>query len=154
MIPVVLPPLRARKEDIIPLARHFLVQFGERLGKTLHGFSPEALQRLLEHCWPGNVRELENLVERTAALSSSEIISLESLETSLHLGSAAEDRQQPTDAYGLLEEERVRRALEQSDGNRKRAADRLGISRTSLWRKMKKHGMGNGSQTVSPGGQD
>jgi len=148
VIPITLPPLRERREDILPLVSHFVAEIGRKMRKNLQGFSPPALTALLAHDWPGNVRELENVVERTAALSSSELISLQELETSLQLGGEAPANPQGSleaetlrGTYRALERDSILRALEQHGWDRSAAAAALGISRTSLWRKMKEYGL-------------
>jgi DNA-binding NtrC family response regulator len=145
VIPILLPPLRERKEDIVPLANHFLAVFSRKLHRGVRTFSPAALMALLAYPWPGNVRELENLVERTVALSSSQTIGGAEIEAGLSLGlpvpaaEAADHEATLTDTYGILEKESVLSALNQTKWHRARAAEILGISRTSLWRKMKLH---------------
>jgi two-component system response regulator GlrR len=85
IIPLKLPSLRERREDILPLANHFLSRCAAKFRKRVTGFSPEAMRKLLLHDWPGNVRELEHAIERAAALSSHAVI--ESADLSLTCGS-------------------------------------------------------------------
>lgn len=153
VIPIVIPPLRERKDDIVPLANHFISIYNHKLNKSVKGFTKEALELLVHHVWPGNVRELANLVERAITLSSSELITPSDLH--ILLPSGEDSRNQETDFEGDLRVERLRervegeyvrrekeyivKALHKHQGNQSRAAQELGISRTSLWSKMKKY---------------
>jgi two-component system response regulator AtoC len=157
VIPVSLPPLRERREDILPLIGHSVAEMSRKLRKGVKGFSPPALARLLEYDWPGNVRELQNVVERTVALSASDLIGLEELEASLRLGGAgggatdgeAGQGDSLRGTYRILEKDRIATVLERCGGNRRAAAGELGISRTSLWRKIKEYGLREAPRGVS-----
>jgi transcriptional regulator with PAS, ATPase and Fis domain len=144
VIPVVIPPLRERPEDIVPLCRHFLTLYGKKLGRAPQSLSPDALQVVLDHGWPGNVRELENVVERAVTLSGSPVIAAEEFRTILMLGSAG-PRPAPggatASALQRAERETIIRALREADGNQTRAAAALGMGRNTLWRKIKKYGI-------------
>jgi DNA-binding NtrC family response regulator len=144
VIPVVIPPLRERPEDIVPLCRHFLTLYGKKLGRASQSLSPDALQVVMDHGWPGNVRELENVVERAVTLSSSPVIAAEEFRTILMLGSAG-PRPAPggatASALQRAERETIIRALREADGNQTRAAAALGMGRNTLWRKIKKYGI-------------
>src|SRR5262245_66100940 len=74
VIPIYIPPLRERREDILPLARHFVLDANTRFHKSIKGFTPEAERLMVEYQWPGNVRELRNLIERLVILGSSDFI--------------------------------------------------------------------------------
>jgi len=157
VIPVVIPPLRERREDIVPLCRHFLTQYGRKLGRSPQSLSPEALEAVLDHPWPGNVRELENVIERAVTLSSSPVISAEEFRTILTLGHAvsrpaARPGSAPSAPEGSIqaaERETIIRALREAEGNQTRAAEALGMGRNTLWRKMKKYGI-EGRTTGGP----
>lgn len=150
VIPIHLPPLRDRVDDIPLLVEHFLKKFNQHLGKGIQRVSPDALAALLEHNWPGNIRELENLMERSVLLAEGETIQLEDLpglrRTSQPMLGADE-----LDDLGLkeyvrvhtvkLERARIQRVLDAETGNVTRAARRLGISRKSLQTKMKEYGL-------------
>lgn len=150
VIPIHLPPLRERYEDIPLLVEHFLRRFNERLGKDVKRVAPDALAALLEHNWPGNIRELENLMERSVLLIEGDTIHLSDL-PGLRRGSAPAPQGEDLDEMGLkeyvrvhtakLERVRIQRVLEAEDGNVTRAARRLGISRKSLQTKMKEYGL-------------
>jgi DNA-binding NtrC family response regulator len=144
VIPLVIPPLRERPEDIIPLCRHFLTLHAGKLGRQPQTLTPDALQVALQHDWPGNIRELENVIERAVTLSSSPEISAEEFRRILSLGHPAP---RPVFASAAVngrtlqgaEKETIMRALRESGGNRTRAATALGMGRNTLWRKMKRY---------------
>jgi len=134
---VSLPPLRERREDIPELARHFLEKYGERNSKNLPGFSREVLATLRGYDWPGNVRELRNEVERMAALvEEGGTISQEFLSESLREGQAAilmrKEGESLNEALTRIRKTMIEGALRQCGGNRTRAAELLGISRSNL----------------------
>jgi len=150
VIPIHLPPLRERTEDIPLLVEHFLDKFNQRLAKTVRWVSPEALAALLEYTWPGNIRELENLMERSVLLVEGDTIGLLDMPGLQGTGSTLASPED-LDGMGLkeyvrvhttkLERARIRRVLKAEDGNVTRAARRLGISRKSLQTKMKDYGL-------------
>jgi two-component system, NtrC family, response regulator HydG len=140
------PPLRERREDIPLIARHFLTLFAKKNHKSIKGFTPQAMDRLLKHNWPGNVRELMNAIERGVVLSRSEYLGEEeftlvlraepqTIETSDQQNGAAEP------SLESVEKETILKALETAGGNKSEAARRLGITRRTLHLKLKKYGM-------------
>jgi len=145
VFPLTLPPLRERREDILPLARHFLKQLRRKFDRQVDGFSHEAENLLLSWSWPGNVRELRNVIERAMILERGEEVGAPAL---LLDGVGAPQPADDAKAAGLpggivpleeVEQEMVRRAMEAADGNQTRAAELLGISRDQLryrWKKM------------------
>jgi len=140
------PPLRQRKEDIVPLARRFLADLGRETNRRIQGFSPAAEEALLRYSWPGNVRELRNVIERSLLLKSSgtriERDDLPVLSGAVHGKTPAQFSEGPLgDAVREFERARIVGALEQSAGVVAKAAEILGISRTNLHNKLKKHGM-------------
>ncbi len=161
VVPVALPPLRDRREDIPLLVRHFIQKYDERLGKRVEGIEPEAMELLLGYSWPGNIRELENLMERSVLFADGPLIQASSLPDSLRergpqppvpiaavgpLGaiaapSGASMKEIVRQAQADLERELIGRALEETAGNVTRAAKRLQISRKSLQVKMKELGL-------------
>jgi len=154
VIPIHLPALRERREDIPLLARHFLERFRKAMEKPIEGISPEALRRLESYDWPGNVRELENTIERAVALESERLISPEVLPEKIrgvsHEQPVAGDHRGPTiPAEGvdlerlLAAEERsyLLAALEKAGGVRTRAAEILKLSYRSCRHSAKKHGV-------------
>ncbi|HMC83437.1 MAG TPA: sigma-54 dependent transcriptional regulator [Candidatus Polarisedimenticolia bacterium] len=140
VIPIFIPPLRERTEDIPLLASRFLEDCARKLGKSFHGFSEEAMQLLMGHSWPGNVREMENVIERSVVLAKGDVITLADLPSTLK--TAAEE---PSDMkLSLHENERlyILKTLAECNWNKKLTASVLGINRSSLYSKLKKHGIG------------
>src|SRR3989442_15133359 len=133
-----LPPLRQRREDILPLATHFLRQHAQRYRNRLSGFDPAATQALLEHPWPGNVRELDHAVERAVLLAQDEV--LRSGDLSLRGGPEATPR---LEDLSLEEVEcyLVKKALARFQGNVSQAAKALGLSRSALYRRLERYGL-------------
>jgi two-component system response regulator AtoC len=143
VMPIRLPPLRERIEDIPLLSRHFIVLLSQRLKKNIEGISPAAVAMLVKHHWPGNVRELENVIERAAVLAEKRIILPENLPP--ELGAKTGDRRMD-DIFGgfslktarrIMEKRLISRALESTGGNRTRAARLLEISHPSLLQKIR-----------------
>jgi two-component system response regulator HydG len=145
VVPLRLPPLRERREDVPLLATHFLARFNQRAG-TEKALSAEALARLRAHEWPGNVRELENIIEQAASLSGGrEIgegdIQLETTSPGLPLA-APRGPQRLSDRVEEAERQAIVEALARCEGDQGRVARELGISTTTLWRHMKRLGLG------------
>lgn len=140
-VEVGLPPLRERREDIPVLAARFLETQAEHYGKRVSGFSPAAMQALLNYDWPGNVRELEHAVERAVLLAGAEEITVEDL--NLHGSRAKSLGSTPLEDMELEEVERmmIRKALQRHEGNVSRAAEALGLSRSALYRRMDRFGL-------------
>jgi DNA-binding NtrC family response regulator len=142
VIPVIIPPLRERPEEVLSLARSFAREFAETFGQTLHGFTPAAEQQLQSHPWPGNVRELRNRIECAVALSDGPWIGADAL-----FGRPGQahgpDGDLPT--LSQVREEAERRhillALERADGRVEDAAKSLGVSRSTLFDKMRRLGL-------------
>jgi DNA-binding NtrC family response regulator/methyl-accepting chemotaxis protein len=138
VIPITLPPLSERRNDIPLLALHFLRRFATEQGKEIEDFSPEAMRLLLDHTWPGNVRELENTVEHATVLAKGTRIEASDLPAMLYsAASTIQATKQPT----LVENEikLLQEVLEECDWNKKQAAKLLGISRSTLYDKLKKY---------------
>lgn len=135
---IYIPPLRERKGDIIPLSRHFLEKHSKRVNKKIEGFSKEAMDMLMTYSFPGNVRELENIIERAVILEKTSYIKPESIPQSIklfHIEAIDPNRIKSIDD---INKEYAERVLEFAEGNKSKAAELLGISRTSLWRILKK----------------
>jgi DNA-binding NtrC family response regulator len=151
VIPLTLPPLRERKEDIPLLLQHFMDQFNRMRNRTLQGFSSTALPMLIHYHWPGNVRELENLVDRLVVLKGQGIIEPEDLPEKMRLAwthaPAASVLEIPEQGFCLdiavreFERELISRALQKADGVKNKAAQLLGIKRTTLIEKLKRHSL-------------
>ena len=147
--PVVVPPLRDRREDIPLLVDHFLDKFGETGNRPARSVSPGALQRLLDHDWPGNVRELENAIQRAVLLEQSETVQAGSLPAALLrerprlLSESTGGPSGPADIVSLDELERraIMSALQATDNNVTQTARALGINRATLYRKLKRYGI-------------
>ena len=142
--PIVIPPLRERREDIPLLARHFLEQHAARADRPIGGISTAALRLLLQYHWPGNVRELENAMERAVLLETAAVLQAGSLPPALSpVLAAAVDPSLPAAVLPLAEVERqaLVQALEVAGHHVPRAAQALGVSRATLYRKLKKHGL-------------
>ncbi len=144
VVSVTPPPLRERKEDIPILVEYFLCRPQENPGGCRRSFSPLAMQALLEYPWPGNVRELENAVERAKICSRGDVIEESALPAEIRRRGAAVPR--GGGSFGgkavTLEADRIRDTLARSGWNRTETAARLGISRVTLWRRMKQLGIG------------
>jgi two-component system, NtrC family, response regulator AtoC len=159
VIQVVLPPLRERSEDIIPLAEHFVRLYNTKFKRNIKGLSHSAAAALLSHDWPGNVRELRNVIERAMVLEEADWIQASNLQIASDGGRPVlltVDQTAPTDdrAVGAAmpespnapfevsleeaEKNLVRKALERAGGNQTRAAVLLGVTRDTLRYKMKK----------------
>ena len=141
------PLLRERKEDIPLLAQHFLNTFAEKNRKQIKGFTPQAMDQLLKYDWPGNVRELMNAVERAVVLSRSEYLDEQDLPLAIKDALSAEEKSPSRDAVPAdlpledVEKATILKTLESTDGNKSEAARRLGITRKTLHKKLKKYGM-------------
>ena len=139
VIPVHIPPLREHPEDVPVLAQYFLVMAAQRLMRPVGGFSPEVMQRLARHRWPGNVRELENMVERLVAMSRSSIIGLDDIPEDL--GSSPGPLPARPGTLRQMEIQRILETLRVCGGNKKLAAQSLGIHRTTLYARMRRYGI-------------
>lgn len=137
-----IPPLRERGDDILLMASHMLATINRRLGKqTL--LAPEALAALRAYPWPGNVRELETLLERLLHLSEKSVLTLDDLPATVasHAPHGAPAPARLHDHHALAEREAIVRAYHESGGHLGRTAERLGISRATLWRKMRRYAL-------------
>lgn len=152
VVTVHLPPLRERRSDVTSLVHYFLDRFAP--GKTL-GISPEAMRCMLQYNWPGNVRELENCIERAVALGSQDVLELSDLPPAVRaqqepaaivepfIGQTGQVRQAVGNAdLEELERDTIQRVFEQVQGDKARARKMLGISRATLYRKLKRYNIG------------
>ena len=147
VVPVVIPPLRERKEDIVPLIIFFLNKFNKKYG-LIKKISPEVIQNLLKYDWPGNIRELENAVERLVVTSDSNLIMPEDMRENTRITEGKEKGNEPkalADVLEKTEKDLICRALEHCRTTRE-MADILGISQSAVVKKMKKYGIKNGSE--------
>ncbi|MBW1698230.1 MAG: sigma 54-interacting transcriptional regulator [Deltaproteobacteria bacterium] len=138
VIQIQLPPLRKRRGDIPLLARYFLERFNQNMKKQVKGFSTEAMRRLLDYHWPGNVRELENSVEHSVLLTKGDLIGVQDLPTSLFRPDIPINHRS---GRTIIENEAklLKEVLDECGWNKKTAARRLGISRSTLYKKLKKY---------------
>jgi len=139
------PPLRKRKEDIPPLIAQFVKQFSQQLGKPEPEVSPDAFQKLLDYSWPGNVRELQNAIEYAVVLAREGIIGVKELPTEIQLPPELQQAERSAlprsgvQTLDNLERTAILQALAECRGNKKKAAELLGIQRPTLYNKMKRY---------------
>jgi len=134
VVTIDLPPLRSRREDILPLAEHFLKKYAKQNNSPVKSFSPEVVEFILNYDWPGNVRELENMIERGVVLSKDKVITLAEFPQELTNATPADGK-----TLEALERNHIRKALEETGGNIARTAKMLGIHRMTLYNKLKKY---------------
>ena len=143
VVPIFLPPLRERKDDIPLLVNHFIGRFSKEMGKKVTRVSPEAMKILMAYDYPGNIRELENIIEHVMVFCSGDTLQAEHLQKDIQparpdvIGKAIEKE----DPLQAMEQELILKVLNQSGWNYKKTAEKLKISRTTLWRKMKEYGL-------------
>jgi DNA-binding NtrC family response regulator len=137
VVEVVVPPLRERREDILPLARQLLAGASKRFGKKVPALTPDAANRLLQYAWPGNVRELENALERAAALAQSDRIGVDDLPPEVGSPPPASRAAGGVQTLAEVERDYIAATLRAVGGNRAKAAERLGIGAATLYRKLK-----------------
>jgi len=139
VIPIHIPPLRERREDTMPLARHFLTESNVRSHKSLKGFTPETERLLVNYPWPGNVRELRNLIERLVILGNSEYIEPQHLPLQFAAQVVELPRQEAQQEFRTLaavERAYINQVMQRVEANKSRAAKILGISRQTLRKKL------------------
>ena len=133
-----LPALRERREDIAPLAGHFLSRHVTRYRKSLTGFETDAIQLMLRHAWPGNVRELDHAVERAVLLAQGPAV--RAADFALHAGAGAATRLEDMTLEDV-ERALIQKALDRAGGNVTQAARALGLSRSAMYRRLQQHGI-------------
>ncbi len=139
MYTIKIPPLRERKKDILPLARHFVQKYGNNRAAPITSLSPELEQRLLEYDFPGNIRELENMMASAVLLEKSQALTLSSVR-SLHAGPhVLSGKGSELMTLEDMEKEHILRVLQETGGNRKKAAVILGINTATVYRKIEKY---------------
>lgn len=141
VVAITLPPLRARREDIPLLVRHFLDKYSRAFAKEVKGVSPQVIQILSTYPFPGNVRELENIVERAVALSEETELSVRDLPSDLQELSIKSLEKNHWLSLEEKEKEYIQEVLVKTDYKKHLAADILGVPRTTLWRKMRRFGL-------------
>ncbi len=142
VVPIDIPPLRERKEDIPGLVDHFIARFGRQSSKQITGITPAGMQHLINFHWPGNVRELENIIERAAALASGPVLDVADLYLDVAPPAAGSAHAFLPEGMTLeqWEDEMIREALRRADGNKSQAARLLGLSRNALRYRLSKIG--------------
>jgi two-component system, NtrC family, response regulator AlgB len=140
VIEVILPPLRQRAADILPLAEHLLRFFARQNGKTVMGFTEAASKVIVNYSWPGNIRELRNAIERGVILASGPNVEPNDLPAQIGDGSRAPGHATETMTLEQIEADHIRRILE-STGTIEETAAKLGIDPSTLYRKRKKYGI-------------
>jgi len=130
-----LPPLRERREDIIPLAEHFIDKYARAMGKPVRKLSADARSVLQQHSWPGNVRELENAIERAMVVGRGDMVEA----SDLPLASVRADSEPSGLSLEAVEKAHIQRVLDEMGGNVTQSAKALGIDRATLYNKMKKY---------------
>jgi two-component system response regulator HydG len=139
VIEIRVPPLRERREDILPLARTFLRQAAERTGRKVTSLTPAAAQQLVRYAWPGNVREVENVLEHAVVLARGARLDVEDLPEELSLSVPAAFVPGEVRPLDEVERDYILAVLRASGGNRARAAEQLGIGPATLYRKLKRY---------------
>jgi two-component system response regulator AtoC len=140
VIPINMPPLRERREDILPLIESFMEKYGSGLAKNVH-FTQEAVDLLLAYDYPGNVRELENIIERCVTLSSSGTIGTDDLPSFIVNGDRSGNGLRLSGVASEAEKTHIMKVLKTTLGNKTKAAAMMGISRKTLWEKMNAYGI-------------
>ena len=136
------PPLRDRREDILPLARVLLADAAVRMGRKITGLAPAAADQLLRYEWTGNVRELENAMERAVALARGSRVNLEDLPEEIrHAFPKPVVNARAVQPLNQIEKEYIVAVLELNGGNQTRTAEQLGIGSATLYRKLKSYGL-------------
>ena len=140
-IEIEIPPLRERLEDIPLLANHFLKQFSTKYDKGVSKISEAAMIRLSKHLWPGNIRELQHAIERAIILAGGSVLQPEDFNFSQ--APAKEEGNLNLDQFNLEEVEKllIRKVLKKNNGNITQAATELGLTRSSLYRRLEKYGL-------------
>ena len=137
VISLAIPALRERREDVPPLVYHFIRQFNAEAGYAVEGVRQDALELLVDHAWPGNVRQLENVIERAVILRKAGLVQPSDLPPEME-STAAGDSSRSLDE---LERQHILQLLEECGGNRSRVARILGISRRTVYRKLRQYGI-------------
>jgi DNA-binding NtrC family response regulator len=154
IVPISLPPLKEKQEDIPMLATHFLRKYSEQMGKTIKGFTPEAMERLIRYAWPGNVRELENVIERSVVMVDDEMVRSEHLilpqqmkeDVEIQVPMTSEELKEikkhlREKAVEEVEKVFILNALERNNWNVTKAAEEVGMLRPNFQALMRKHNL-------------
>lgn len=156
VVPIHLPPLRERREDIDPLTDYFLDKFNKKLSRNVQGIDPEVREFFNHYMWPGNIRELENIIERLVLLASEDTITIDDIPPEIRYPVASDNagglaalgksfKELIKDRTETIEKDIIKKVLEECDGNVSKAALQLGISRKGLQLKMIKYDLRKGN---------
>jgi transcriptional regulator with PAS, ATPase and Fis domain len=139
VIPIIVPPLREHIEDMEELVLYYLEGFSKAMGIARFGVEPEAIEYLRSYHWPGNIRELKNTVERLTVMTGGQI-TLNSVRSILDLQEGSLDEENSLKSNSeMAERETIQKYLKRYKGNKNRVADELGVSRSTLYNKLKKY---------------
>ena len=141
VVAIELPPLRERKDDIPLLAEYFLKKYSKENNRKIEGFSPLSMDLLTRYSWPGNIRELENAIERAVIMCNSAWLLPEYFPDDIRANSSESPKGQSPSSIREMERKVILETLEKLGGNKSRAANALGISRKSLYNKLKEYGL-------------
>jgi len=141
VIPLMMPPLRDRKDDILPLVKHFIDVSNKKNNKNITGIDEEVQKLFLEHPWPGNIRQLENVIEGAVIMSHKNVISKEAIPKNFMKVNNKTNGKSLQEELKAPAKEIILNALKDCHGNHSKAALKLGINRTTLYNKMKKYGI-------------
>jgi transcriptional regulator with PAS, ATPase and Fis domain len=141
VIPVALPPLRDRSEDIPLLVNHYREKFNREMRKQIHGLSPQSLMVLEQYPFPGNIRELQNVMEHAFVCCEGHIIQFEHLPADLQQHYLEHREWTDTESLQAIERQAICRALDKTGWHFKEASQQLGIGRSTLWRKVRLFGI-------------
>lgn len=145
VVPINIPPLRERKEDLIPLIEYFLRRFAGKHQRQVPLVSPEVMAAFAAYDWPGNIRELENVLERMVLMSETDILGIELIPEEMrgeeHTVASSTLKEKIDTVSHLTEKQMIIDALNKTNQNRTKAAELLGISRRTLQNKIKEYGL-------------
>ncbi len=152
VLPIYVPPLRERKDDILVLVKHFVHKYNNELNKNIHHIPPDTEELLLEYHWPGNIRELKNVIERAVLIANGDILLPELIVTidsekkvttgTIHMGNNGENNEEPnTRSLASIEKQHIQKVLNETSWRRTEAAKILGINRTTLYNKIREYGL-------------
>jgi len=141
VVPIHLPPLRERKDDIPPLVSHFLQKFNKEMGRKVGHVSLSAIKLLTGYDYPGNVRELENIIEHAMVFCTGDILDVEHLQKEIHEPDQFKEMIQSARPLDVIEKEVILKLLNDTRWSYQKTALRLGMSRTTLWRRIKAYGL-------------
>jgi len=141
VVSISLPPLRDHRDDVRLLTEHFIKKFSQHTGKAVNKICPQALRILMSYRWPGNVRELENAIEHAFVLAKGEVLTADLLPAEITSTTQPTDDSAEPSRQGYMTERELKDALAKTGWNKAKAARMLGVTRTTIWRNIKKYGL-------------